>query len=372
VAVTALPDLTYGAMRLRWCRLALLAFVKRWAIYLVVAVAVLAGGVVGFVTFVMAAAAWLVLPLFYAAAHGAWLLPALLLQALMAAAAVWGLRTALWPVRWAEAERALPIAAVDTWRSDLHVVLIALLPLLLLQALGAAALLGQNLEWLRPFRGRAVLALLLACGASWLLGAAVLQRMRRPPTAGVWPPRWPTAVSLVGQRAALHWAVVLLWWPLWRGPARRTGQALLWGTAVLLLPALAIACTHLGVGWWLAALALLSMLVSTRINSLARDELLPLLLASAMLPLRLHRVQRLRASLAVWPVLLALLLTSLVLTFEAGCRPLVWLAFVLALVVSVLVEVAAAPAAASAAQAKAARWLFLLVLCVCLASEVMQ
>jgi hypothetical protein len=370
-AVTALlntPALTYGAMRMRWCQLALWAFVKRWAVYIVVAVALLGAGAAGFVTIVMGAAAWLVLPLFYAAAHGAWLLPALLVQALLGAAAVWGMRHLLWPLPWAEAERTLPIAAADKWRSDLLIVLIALSPLLVLYAAGAVALLGQNPEWLRPFRLRAVLALLVASAASLLVGAGLLQRMRQPVVARAGRVEAPVAAAAAGQARGVHWALALLWWPLWRGPARRSGQALMWGTLLLCVPALAIAATHAGTSWWLAALALLALAVATRINHLAREELLPLLQAAAMLPLRPDVAERLRASLGLWPVLLGLMVTTATLTFEASWRPTVWAAFVVAVLVSAVVEVASTPAAPDA---KAARWLFSLVVCVSLASEVM-
>jgi hypothetical protein len=364
----AVTHLSYGAMRLRWCRLALWAFVKRWAVYLVVAMAVLGAGAVGFVTIIMGAAAWTVLPLFYAATQGAWLLLAVGVQALLGAAAVWGMRPLLWPLPWAEAERALPIAAADRWRSDARVVLIALSPLLLLYGAGAASLLGQNPEWLRPFRWRAVLALSVVAAASLLLGVGLLQRLRRPVVALAWPWQYATAAPLTPLARGWHWSLALLWWPLWRGPARRTGQAFLWGSCVLLVPGLAMVLTHRVTAWWLAALALGALLVATRINHLAREELGPLLQAGTMLPLRLDVAQRLRASLGVWPVLLALVLTTLALTFEVAWRPAVWAAFVVAVLGSVVVEVFSRPAAP---EAKAPRWLFSLVLCVCLATEVM-
>ncbi len=367
-AAPAVTNLSYGAMRLRWCRLALWAFVKRWAVYLVVAMAVLGAGAVGFVTIIMAAAAWTVLPLFYAATQGVWVLPAVAAQALLGAAAVWGMRPLLWPLPWAEAERALPIADADRWRSDAVVVLIALSPLLLLYGAGAASLLGQNPEWLRPFRWRAVLALWVVAAASLLLGVGLLQRLRRPMMAFAWQRQYATAASLTPSARVGHWSLALLGWPLWRGPARRTGQAVLWGSCVLLLPALVTALTHRATAWWLAALALAALLVATRINHLAREELGPVLQAATMLLLRLDVAERLRASLGVWPVLLALGVMTLALTFEAGWRPAVWAVFVVVVLGSVVVEVLSLPAAP---EAKAPRWLFSLVLCVCLATEVM-
>lgn len=60
-------------MRMRWCRAALRAFVRRWAVYLVVAafvfVAGMPGGVGDAVTAVQGACAWLMLPLFHAVAE---------------------------------------------------------------------------------------------------------------------------------------------------------------------------------------------------------------------------------------------------------------------------------------------------------------
>ena len=43
-----LKPLGYHAMRLRWCGLALLAFLRRWAAYFVVAGAVAGAGAVGY------------------------------------------------------------------------------------------------------------------------------------------------------------------------------------------------------------------------------------------------------------------------------------------------------------------------------------
>jgi hypothetical protein len=370
------PVLSYGAMRMRWCRWALQAFVKRWAVYLLVAVAVVGAGAVGFVTIIMAAAAWVVLPLFYAASQGLWWLPAVVVQALLGAAAVWGMRQWLWPLSWGDAERALPIARRELQRSDTQVVLIALLPLLLLYAVGGASLLSQNPDWLRPVRVRAGLGLMVAAAFSVLLGVGLLQRQRLPatvralavPASAATLPAISRSQSSTRWVGSAHWALALVWWPLWRGPARRTGQWLLVGTLVLLVPALGMSFSPHGVAWWLAALALLAMLVATRINHLAREELQPLLHACSMLPLRLQRVEWLRASLGVWPVLLALGVTAVVLLGQPAWRPVVGAAFAVALLMSVLLEVIAPPATA---EDKAARWLFSLVLCVCLATEVM-
>jgi hypothetical protein len=367
VALSARPDmLSYGRMRGQWCRLALLSFARRWAAYIVVAGAVVGAGTTGFAHILMAAAAWLVLPLFYAAGHGAWLVPAVLAQAALGAAAVWGMRQLLWPTAWAQAERALPIAPSATWRSDAWVVLIALSPLLVMLAVGAAALLGQNPAWLRDTRGLAVAALLLASALSLVLGVLLLQRLRQPPRAFAMPSFKVGRLARVQNKLAWTW--VLLWLPLWRGPARRTGQMLLAGGLLLCVPACGIAATGTGMGWWLAAWALLALVVATRINQLACEELQPLLQACAPLPLAAAPLQRLRASLALWPVLWSLCWVCAALARAPLLRPGVLAAFVLVVLGSCAWEVFSAPAQPDV---KAGRWLFSLALCVALATEVM-
>ncbi len=123
------PRLSYGAMRLRWCGWALLAFARRWGVYLVVTAAVVGAGSNSPVQAVSAVAAWLVLPLFWAAGQGNWLLPAWVAQVLLGLALLWGARALLWPPQWAEAERALPLRRSDTQVSDACVVSLALAPL---------------------------------------------------------------------------------------------------------------------------------------------------------------------------------------------------------------------------------------------------
>jgi hypothetical protein len=387
-------------MRMAWCALALRAFVRRWLVYVLVAAAVFGAGAVGFVHIVMGAAAWLVLPLFYAASQGPWLLPAWALQTLFGLALIWGLRHLLWPLAWAEAERALPIEPTHSKRSDAVVVAIALLPLLVLYAAGAAALIGQDPPWLRPSRGHALLALVASAVATLWLGVWLLQRQRRAKRGhalataplGARAGRAKVtetvataaasslasaasaviAVSAVSARwASGHQVWCLLCLPLWRGPATRSGQALALGTLALAAPALGLASSRVGAGWWLAAFASLALLVATRVNHLLREELTPLLQACAPLPLSTSLLHKVRASLGLWPLLLMLPCLWLVLQFlptsAQHLRPVVWVGFVLACLGSAAWEVFSAPAPA---QAKAPRWLFCLALCVALASDV--
>jgi hypothetical protein len=370
-----MTPLAYHAMRMRWCRAALWAFVRRWGIYMVVAAAVLAGGSSGALASVQALCAWLVLPLFRAAVEPVWLVPAVALQALLGAGLVWGMRPLLWPLRWAATERALPIARRDLMVSDSVVVALGLTPLVVLYAVGAQALVARDPAWLRPALAAALGGLGVAILGSLALGVALLRSMRR---AGLPRPsaaanraspalRVAPALEVAPTRAA-GWIPVLLWWPLWRGPARRSGRMLWIGIAALCVPSLGLLrWPHAG-PWWLAAYAALALLVVTRLNGLAGLELAGLLQACQPLPLRPARLQRGRAGLALVPLVPSggLLLACLPL---AAVRPLVLGAYGAACLASCAVEVSLVQ---NDAADKSSRWLFCLVLMLALASEVMR
>ena len=378
-------------MRLRWCRLALLGFLRRWGIYLVVLAAAVGAGAIGAWQIITALAAWLVLPLFYAAGHGAWLIAALALQTLASAGCIWGMRALLWPPQWAEAERALPILRRDTWRSDAFVVLLGLLPLMLLYGVGAVTLLGQDPLWLRPSKGRAVLALVAATAASIGVGVALLQALRQSGNGRLRRRGTRFIKRGLGAKDAprvASWPRVLLWLPLWRGPAQRSGHGLWLGAAVLCLPGLGLWVWSSAAGWWLAAFAALALLAVTRVNSLLRLELTPLLDACKVLPLSQASLHRARSALPLLLVLpgTALLLSGLIGGLTSGLtggltgglfgglpiaevRPAVLAAYFAVCMTSCVVEVFSSPRDAAA---KASRWLFSLVLSIALATEVVR
>jgi hypothetical protein len=357
------PFIGYHAMRLRWCRLALLQFLRRWGIYLVVGAAAVGAGANSPAHAVAGVAAWSVMPIFSAAQHGLWLLPGTLLQALLGLACVWGLRTLLWPVHWREAEAALPIDARERLRSDIFVVAVALSPLALLQAAGAGAMVAGQRGGLAPAQGLALLALLLSNAAALGLGVALLQRQRRP--AGGWLP--PVGRSApVATRVRGAWPLALLLRPLWRGPARRTGRLLVLACLLLALPGVALWLRPAAMPWWLALLAAAALMLVTRLHTLAREEYTPLFDATTMLPLRRLPLERLRAALCLLPLLAATLALAPGL-LRTAARPAVLLAYAAALAGACIVEVLSRPAEPAD---KAARWIFSLVLCLALASEV--
>ena len=353
-------------MRLRWCRLALVLFLRRWGVYLVVGALAVGAGANSPAHAVAGVAAWTVMPIFSAANHGLWLLPGTVLQALAGVGCVWGLRSLLWPARWREAEAALPIDPRARLRSDLFVVAVALLPLVLLQFAGAGAMLAGHPGGLLRGQSLALLALLLSNAAALVLGVSLLQRLRRP--AGAWRPpsrSHAAAASVTAARGA--WPLALLLRPLWRGPARRTGQSLVLACLLLAVPGVAQLARPAALPWWLALLAAAALVLVTRLNTLAREEFTPLFEATAMLPLRQAPLLRWRAALCLLPLLpaAALLLPGLA---QLAWRPPVLLAYAVSVWGACLVEVLSRPAEPAD---KAARWIFSLVLCVALASEVL-
>lgn len=355
---------SYHAMRLAWCRLALRAFVRRWGVYFLVAALVVGAGSSSPVAAMAALAGWTVVPLARAAAAGAWLLPALLLQALLGLGLLAGARTLLWPPRWREAERALPLGRRELRASDTLVVAWALLPWVALQAAGWLALLAARPAWLLPVWPQA----LGAWGGAQVLAAAggvlMLQRLRQVAVGRSLAAPRPGRVARA--RAAGHWFGALLWLPLWRGPARRSGRWLVLGGAALLLPAVAPAGWPGATGWCLAALAAGALLLVSRLSSLTRAEYAPLFEGAAPLPLSAARLERARQGLCLMPLLPAAAAAGAALA-PLPVRSAVLAAYAAASLGSCAMEAAARP---DVAADKSSRWLFSLVLCLALASEV--
>ncbi len=362
-------------MRLAWCRVVLMGFLRRWAVYLGVVAVLFAAGSVGAWSSVTALAAWLVLPLFYATAHPVYLLPVVLIQTLLHAGLVWALRSLLWFEPWAEAERALPLAAADLRRSDGVVVLLVMAPLFSLYALGAATLWMNHPAWLRDVRwsalGMLVAMMMAACG----LGLTLLHSWRQPQKSAAAARRVAVVaearqgralVGLPGMLTALSAFRAMLLLPLVRGPARRAGMGM-WGGGVLLCaPALGLWWAPQAASWCLAGFALLSLVVTTRLHSLARDELEPFWLACSMLPMSMKRLRFWRALCVLSPLAVGALLLLATLP-ASGVRWPVLAAYGLVVFLGSAWVVCSGPGSASSS---ASRWLFFLALSVALATEV--
>ena len=371
-------------MRLRWCRAALWAFLRRWGGYGAVGAVLLGAGSNSPIDSVGALAAWLVLPLFKAASRPAWLAAAVLVQAALGGWLVWAMRPLLWPVAWRAAERALPIPRRARLVSDATVVALGLLPLGVLYATGAATWWAHRPAWLMPWWPQALVGLVGVMLGSWGTGVAVLQALRRPARQRQHGPSRRAAQAgeaisgpaMAGHPAArptrtwlCHPAWVLWALPLWRGPARRTGWALRWGGLALLALTAGLRLTPPPLtGWWLAGFALVALLVSSRADRLSRADYQPVSAACAVLPLAPQHLRRQRALRALLPALLGYAGLARALPWASLRAAVAW-AYLLAGVGLCALEVINRPPDVAG---QASRWWVSLVLLVALASEVLR
>lgn len=377
----SLMPLRYHRVRLQWCAAALLALLRRWGVYVVMGLAMLGAFSVGGTTSIAAITAWSVLPLFKAASQslGLGLLGAAL-HALVGAGAVIALRPVLWPAQWAEAERALPVTPRQRLVSDACIVLLALLPLFVVYAVGAATWFAPAPAWLRGAEWSAASMLALSMALSMAAGLLVLTAMRRPPRAA-------SSRRVASAQAAADWARLrqpiwraLLLWPLTRGPARRTGRWLLGLTASLLATDAAMAAVRgqlAGAGsssWCLAAWGLVSLAGTSRLYALVQRELAPVHDACAPLPISAQHLLHARRLLALLPLIAGLgLMLVAWWRGESSVRPAVAIAYVLVSLTGHAWQLAGQPPRASTsnqAQGEVVRWVFTLVLLTALATEV--
>lgn len=368
--------LSYARIRLRWCARALVDLLRRWSVYLTVGVLVLGSSGNGAVAAMSGMTAWSVLPLFQATQSSpGGLALVVLAHSLVGAVVTWGLRPLLWPRAWAEAEAALPIAPRQQLQSDFTVVAFALVPLFCTYTAGALVWAGRSPSWMHGEWHLAIPALLMSMSLSIGWGVLIVQGMRRSPTSTRTPSTSRTSRA-ASTRPLSPW-LVLVAWPMRRGPAGRTGRMFAWALAVLL------ACTTAPwrwpqwASWWLAAFAALSLVFTTRLNALATDELAALHAHCAPLPLDARTLLRARRAVAMLPQCVAqlALVASLVLA-RLPVRPAVLSACMLAMVAGSAMQVVSTTSVEGSRPADPAHrvsfWLFTLVLVVALATEVLR
>lgn len=369
-------SVSYGEMRLAWCRAAMRSLIQRWGIYVVVGLMVLGGGGQHALAAMAALAAWTVLPLLEAAQHSLWYALAMALgYALVGAMLVWGLSPVLWPRRWALTERALPLDQGARRRSDVTVVVMGLTPLFGVYAAGAVVWAAQAPAWLQEVWGQALVLLGASAALSVSLGVGILEWRRSLPVTSLPAlPRRHTALKPQG-RQIVSVASALLWLPLRRGPALRSGRFMLVCLLAFLTCALGLAyAPHLANGW-LAAFAALAQTLTTRLYVLLRTELGPLHAACAALAIPPDRLRRSRQALALLaPAVGTALVACALLGRGVLVHAAVFSTYVLAVLGSNTALVLAAPSRPDTPQAQgsAARiswWLLVLVIQVALASE---
>ena len=356
-----------GVARMRWrySAGALAALARRWGGFVAVVAALLG-------SYMVQAIGWPMLPLLWACAQPpALMLAGILAHALPAAVLAWGLREALLPTHWLQAERSLPLPRLQRHAADLSVIALAQLPLQALYLLSWLGWRHARPVWMQGLWGAAALAWLASALLGLLLALALLQGHRRPASAKTARAVLPTPMR-PARPAGIWRALVLL--PLWRGPARPVLLPLLL-CPLGLLALLALAWRlPAQADWCLAGYALVAMLGTSRAHALALRCYAPLIEASQVLPLvpqawplRLMALASAPAWLN-WPLLCALL-GALLLGGSWKLAPIVTPLYLLA---AAILPVLAMSGPQQRSEVRAARWLLCLIVWVVLATECLQ
>lgn len=300
-----LPHLTYPRLRSLAVRAAVLAGLRRWGVWVLMALGLLAA-VSNTPEVALAGLAMVLAPLWWASGHegpAGWLLwiTLTLLYALLGWAWLRAWRSAVWPAHWRAAEASLPLPQAVVQRTDRRLLALVGAPWALVLSAAWALLWAwqQGPAW--PQAARAALGVGLALGLSLAAGQRSLRRWRgQTPAlwAGAAPAQQPPARPWASKHAA--WALVLA--PLGRGLAPLSLHTLSLG---LLMPALAL----LGAGWsprwataWLCGATAVALACTALALRRLQRELAPLHAATAHLPLQPGVLQQWLRGLALLPV----------------------------------------------------------------------
>jgi hypothetical protein len=390
-ALPPLPALRYAEVRRRWFWAALMELLRKWAIYIVMGLAILgAFSAEGSATSMAAVMAWTVAPLFRATQWPWWwALGCALAHGLIGVGVVLALRRVLWSGPWLEAEHALPITRPEMKASDAMLVLLCLLPLFGTYAAAGMTWTVQAPAWLRGSASVAWGWLGVSMATSVAAGMLSIGHLRQPlrsaapadATASDNAPAHRMARTAAPLAPRQPWQTLAAW-PIWRGPARGLGLALAGFTlgTVAALASITLAATHSATvdtlvggthmaAWMLAGLGLWTLVGTARLHRLHGMQLQPLHDAAlAVLPLRAKALQALRLAVIGLPAGLALI--ALPLVWAAGAlpvRPAVALVYWLGLAACHAWHATLAP---HDAQSQVSRWLGALIVLTALASEV--
>lgn len=362
----------YHRLRMLMCKAVVGEFLRRWGIYLVAGAAIFGAGSNAPLAAAMGLAGLLVLPLTYAAHHGVLLVWAAVFYALLGWVPVALTRPLWWPRHWAAAERALPLAAGTLRRSDRVLALWVMLPWQGLLLLGVAAVWWHETPSLDAHRWWMVLAWAMSALGSLGLSTAWMRAVRY--LASVRSSKGHVMAGGVMRGAVASaikptaWFLALLFLPLVRGPAKRSAGTLIGGVLLAAGCALCALWTGIGLGWSLAALALVSLGATSMLRARTREELSPLLRAAAHMPLPLRDWARARTLLVLTPVACGLVAVLPGALRAPGLRsPVLWI-YLLVLGLGCVWDAAAAEA--ERPSSRVARWLFSLALAIAIGSEV--
>lgn len=280
-------NFSYSQIRFAWLKARLVNFLKRWAIYLVIALIVLGGSLSGTV----ALASLFVAPLLQAPQQS--LLYAFLIflgYGVLGGLIIWRLSSLILPLDWAEAERALPVDQVEQTKSDLLVITLCLAPLIALYALGSVIWFLKFPAWLQEDWGKSILILFGSIGFSILLGYAILNSLRDSGSVSIFslpvhPPKSPTDF-LSYKQPSLTSLMALVILPMVRGSAQRSAKLYLYTLVLLLGCVVALLLLPKWGSWALASFAICSQIMLNRLNVEVKLEMTLISEACNYLPLQ--------------------------------------------------------------------------------------
>ncbi len=371
--------LTYGQIRLSWCRAHLAAFLRRWGIYIAAAVLVLGGTGNGPAASMSSLLALPLLPLIWAEQHS---VPMMLVLAAaycaFGSAICWAMRPLLWPSSWRDVEWSLPVSPKLQQRSDLAVLAIGLSPWFSLYVAGLVVWLVRTSDFRLSTFCWLMAVLVASMAVSLSSGTAILRSMRMGDRAAR---HLPASIETLAASIGKPWLpttifFALILFPLVRGPARRAGHLLLL-TPVLAFGHAVILFQPAATSWWLAGFALLTLVLSTRLSAVLEWDLAQLHDACAPLPLTARRMRLSRQAVAMLPVTTT---TAVLLALILGCLPQVRAlpatGYLLTVSIGNLLTIRGIQAGTHASNRpenpnKAAAWLVLLATQIAFASEIL-
>lgn len=369
-ATATLAALDYDAMRMLRLRAALLAFARRWGLYLATGLVVFGAGSNAPVAIGAALVGALVWPLRHAAAHGLEIVPVVVGYAVVGAGPVLLSRTLWCPRGWAHAEHALPIDPADVRRSDRRFAWRVTAVWQTLLAAGAVGLaVGDSATATPIVRAVAVVGWAASFAGSTMLSVAWMGWVRRRPR-----PTRRRMSTKVDERCRSNRVFVatgatraLVVAPLSRGRAPRSAATFAVGVALASAAATSSRWSAASLPWSLAAFAAIGLTTTGMLRAATLRELQPLWRAPRALPIDTGRCERARLAVVLLPTVVGTIAAALSAATVAGVRPGAVAAFAATIAVASAIEATTSPT--MPAQDRAARWVLLLAAALACASE---
>jgi hypothetical protein len=370
--------LSYTHIRFSFVRATLISFAQRWAIFIALGLMVLGGSPSG----TLALAAWGVAPLFQAPQQFiGYALCVCLGYGLLGGVVVLALRPLLLPSAWREAEQALPIQPSEQFKSDLMVVLFALLPLFAFYLLGSIIWIVKFPTWLEEIWGQSILVLLTAMSVSVFLGYKTFNHSRNLGSANTVNLPFQFIQYLPGysakHRPSMSVAMALIVLPLIRGTAQRSARLFIF-TLVLLAGCSAALVMYPNIGSWaLVLFAVVSQTLVNQLNQQVKIEYQHIQEGSAFLPMHKEGLTKSLVYLAILSHFVGLIsLCFTVLFFKIQVNHWVFIGFVLFSFLGNTALIISSSSQSSFTQredpkANVSWWLMVLAISIALATEVL-